>query len=200
MLDNLSTRDWFRFFLQAAHYMSRATEAIDGPCNDCDDAGSAIETGGAAGDISIGAITKALAKKLRNMKQVPTSAGPYVDEHLFQLEVCNCANMCACMFIYTSQYNVTLHLHRCPFSWCLFLYDAHTHRVTHVIRSEIPAGSNTTSIQLESFCTLYRLTVVKSLLSLRYMSAYTTHNFNFIAIPLTEQNRGDLINSLKYIR
>eukprot|EP00277_Geminigera_cryophila_P044913 CAMPEP_0173066302 /NCGR_PEP_ID=MMETSP1102-20130122/6127_1 /TAXON_ID=49646 /ORGANISM="Geminigera sp., Strain Caron Lab Isolate" /LENGTH=663 /DNA_ID=CAMNT_0013933727 /DNA_START=8 /DNA_END=1995 /DNA_ORIENTATION=+ len=61
--DTDCTKHW------AAHYMSRATEAIDGPCNDCDDAGSAIETGGAAGDISIGAITKALAKKLRNMKQ-----------------------------------------------------------------------------------------------------------------------------------
>ena len=54
----------------AAHYMSRATEAIDGPCNDCDESGSPIEQEGAAGDISIGALTKALAKKLRNMKQV----------------------------------------------------------------------------------------------------------------------------------
>jgi len=81
MLDVLSTLDWCRFFFQAAHYMSRATEAIDGPCNDCDEAGSAMETGGAAGDISIGAITKALANKLRHMKQVPFSAGPYIKQH-----------------------------------------------------------------------------------------------------------------------
>jgi len=53
----------------AAHYMSRATEAIDGPCTDCDEDGAPIESEGAVGDLSIGALTKALAKKLRKMKQ-----------------------------------------------------------------------------------------------------------------------------------
>ena len=53
----------------AAHYMSRATESIEGPCNDCDESGAPIEVDGAAGDISIGALTKALAMKLRKMKQ-----------------------------------------------------------------------------------------------------------------------------------
>jgi hypothetical protein len=54
----------------ANHYMSRASESIEGGCQDCDESGSPIESVSSPGDISIGAITASLAKKLKKMKKV----------------------------------------------------------------------------------------------------------------------------------
>jgi hypothetical protein len=54
----------------ANHYMSRASDSIEGGCQDCDKSGNPIESVSSPGDISIGAITASLAKKLKKMKKV----------------------------------------------------------------------------------------------------------------------------------